>query len=157
MCLPAVAAAALIAAGTTAVGVIASNQQAKAYNRALEQQNTVRKTEIDKAATAEINARLREMRREQSRIMVAAGEAGLSLQSGGVEALLLDSLQQAELANDTSLANRESRKLASDAETQSRMQARTTLLGAGLQIGLAAGGAAMEAAQRRNAAIEAGR
>lgn len=156
MCLPAVAAAALIAAGTQAVGIVASNQMAKAQNRALQQQNDLRKKEIDKAATAEINARLREMRREQSRIMVAAGEAGLSLQSGSVETLLLDSIQQAELANDVSLANRESRKLASDAETQSRMQAKTTLLGAGLRIGLAAGGAAMGAQGRTNAATEAG-
>lgn len=157
MCLPAVAAAALIAGATQAVGVISANQQAKAANAALNQQNTVRKQEVDKAATAEINARLREMRREQSRIMVAAGEAGLSLQSGSVESLLMDSAMQAELANDASLANRESRKLASDAETQSRMQAKTTLLGAGLRIGLAAGGAAMGQSARTNAATEAGK
>lgn len=156
MCLPAVAAAALIGAVTTGVGVVVQNQQAKAYNRALNEQNTVRKKEIDKAAAAEINARLREMRREQSRIMVAAGEAGLSLQSGSVEALLMDSVMQAELANDTSLANRESRKLASDIETQSRMQAKTTLLGAGLRIGLSAGGAALGSAARANAAVAAG-
>lgn len=156
MCLPAVAAAALIAAGTQAVGIVASNQMAKAQNRALQQQNDLRKTEIDKAATAEINARLREMRREQSRIMVAAGEAGLSLQSGSVETLLMDSLMQAELANDVSLANRESRKLASDAETQSRMQAKTTWLGAGLRIGLAAGGSALGSAARTDAATASG-
>lgn len=145
MCIPAVAAAALIAAGTQAVGVISANQAAKQTNRALQAQNDQRKREIDRAATAEINNRLREMRREQARIQVAAGEAGLSLGSGSVEALLFDSLQQAELANDTSLANRESRKLASDADTASRLQAKTTLLGAGLRIGLAAGSAAMNA------------
>jgi hypothetical protein len=156
MCVPAIAAAALIAAGTQAVGVIASNQAAKAYNRSVNEQNVARKKEIDKAATAEINNRLREMRREQSRIVVAAGEAGLSLQSQSVEALLFDSLQQAELANDTSLANRESRKLAADDEAQSRMQSKTTLLGAGLRIGLAAGGAAMDQMGRTQAATDAG-
>jgi hypothetical protein len=157
MCIPAVAAAALVAGATQAVGTIASNAQAKAYNKAVNAQNTLRKKEIDQAATAEINERLREMRREQSRIVVAAGEAGLSLSSTSVETLLMDSMMQAELANDTSLANRESRKRASDAEAQSRMQAKTTLLGAGLQIGLAAGGAALGSAGRTKAATDAGK
>lgn len=156
MCIPAVAAAALVAGATQAVSVIAGNQAAKQYNRALNEQNATRKKEIDRAATAEINTRLREMRREQSRIMVAAGEAGLSLGSQSIETLLLDSVQQAELANDASLANRESRKLASDAETASKMQSKTTLLGAGLRIGLAAGGAAMGQQRRDNAATAAG-
>lgn len=142
MCIPAVAAAALIAAGTQAVSIIATNQAVKANNKAVQASNALRKEQIDKAATSEINQRLREARREQSRIMVAAGEAGLSLQSGGVESLLLDSIMQAELANDTSLANRESRKLASDAQARENLQSKTTLLGAGLRIGLAAAGAA---------------
>lgn len=141
MCLPALPAAILLAAGTTAVGVIQSNQAASAYNKNLNRQNALRKEEIDKASTAEINERLRAMRREQSRVMVAAGEAGLSLQSGGIEGLLLDSAMQAELAQDRSLANRESRRTASDAQSQSQMQAKTTALGAGLKIGLSAGGA----------------
>lgn len=156
MCIPAIAAAALIAGGTAAVGVIQSNAIAKATNNALNQQNALRKEEIDKAATAEINDRLREMRREQSRIMVAAGEAGLSLQSGGVESLLLDSAQQAELANDRSLANRESRRTASDAETQARMQSKYTPLGAGLKIGLAAGAAFANQSAADSAAIRKG-
>lgn len=144
MCNPLIAAAA-IAATTTAVSIIGQNQAASATNKALNAQNELRKKEIDQAATQEINSRLREMRREQSRIQVAAGEAGLSLSSGGIEALLRDSAMQAELANDASLANRESRKLASDAETQSRLQAKTTTLGAGLQIGLSAGSAFIKA------------
>ena len=140
MCVPALAAAALIGAGTAAVGVIQSNQAAKAYNKNLNAQNALRKEQIDDTATAEINDRLRAMRREQSRVMVAAGEAGLSLNSGGVEAMLLDSAMQAELSNDRSIANRESRRAASDAQTQSRMQSKYTALGAGLKIGLAAAG-----------------
>lgn len=156
MCLPAVAAVALVAAGTAAVGVIQQNAMASATNRALEQQNALRKEEIDDATTADINDRLREMRREQSRIMVAAGEAGLSLQSGGVESLLMDSAMQAELANDRSLANRESRKAASDASTQSQMQSKYTPLGAGLKIGLAAGGAFANQSAANSAAVRKG-
>jgi osmotically-inducible protein OsmY len=140
MCDPLTAAIA-IAAVSTGVQAIAGNQLASATNKALENQNRVRKEEIDKATTAEINDRLREKRREQGRILVAAGESGLSLTSGGVEALLLDSEMQAKLANDRSLANRESRKKASDAETLANMQSKTSALGAGLQIGLAAGNA----------------
>lgn len=146
MCDP-VTAAVAIAVATTATQTIAANQAAKQQNKALQNQNAVRKHEIDQAATSEINDRLREMRREQARIMVAAGESGLSLSSGSVESLLLDSAQQAELANDTSLANRESRKLASDAETQSKLQSKTTLLGAGLKIGLSAASAGLNASK----------
>lgn len=151
MCDPISAGLAIVAAATQAVSVVSQNQAASANNRAVEQQLGVRKKEIDQAATAEMNARLREARREQSRILVASGEAGLSLTSGGIESLLLDSVQQAELSNDASLANRESRKAAADAEAQSKVQAKTTVLGAGLQIGLAAGGSALNsvAAQRR--------
>lgn len=156
MCLPAIAGAALIAGAQVGLQTIIANQAASATNKALNQQNAVRKTEIDQAATAEINDRLRAMRREQARIQVAAGESGLSLGSQSVEALLQDSLMQAKLANDQSLANRESRKRASDAETQSRLQAKTTALGAGLKIGLAAGGAAFGQAAQTNAATARG-
>lgn len=156
MCVPALAAAVLIAGVTSAVGVIQSNQMAKATNRALNAQNALRKEEIDEATTAQVNDRLREMRREQSRIMVASGEAGLSLNSGGVEALLLDSAQQAELANDRSLANRESRKLASDAETQANMQSKYTPLGAGLKIGLSMAAAGMGQQASTQAAVNRG-
>lgn len=156
MCNPVIAAVAL-AAGTEAMSVISENQSAKQSNAAVQNQNAVRKKEIDQAATEEINQRLREMRREQSRIQVAAGEAGLSLQSGSIEALLMDSATQAELSNDVSLANRESRKIASDAETQSKLQAKTTMLGAGLRIGLAGASAGMKASGRSSAATSAGR
>ena len=140
MCNPLIAAVAL-AAVSTGVGIVAQNQAASASNKALTAQNELRKQQVDQAATAEINDRLREKRREQGRIMVAAGEAGLSLNSGGVESLLMDSTMQSELANQRSLANRESRKAASDAETNSKYQAKTTALGAGLQIGLSSASA----------------
>lgn len=147
MCNPIIAAVAVAAAVET-VSVIGQNQAASATNRALNEQNAVRKKQIDQAATQEVNERLRAMRREQSRIQVAAGQAGLSLGSGSLEALLMDSAQQAEIANDTSIANRESRKAASDAETQANMQSKTTALGAGLRIGLSAASAGIGASRK---------
>jgi len=139
MCVPMAVAAVALAAASTGIQAISSMQAAKQQGRAINAQNEQRQKEIDRASTAETNDRLREARREQARIAVAAGEAGLSLSSGSVAAMLMDSAMQAELANDRSLANRESRKAASAAEAQARMPARLTPLGAGLQIAMAAG------------------
>lgn len=150
MCNP-VLGAVLIAGATTAVTTIAQNQAAAATNKALMAQNELRKKQIDQQTTAEINARLRQMRREQSQIEVAAGESGLSLQSGSIETLLMNSATQAGLANETSLANRESRRAASDAETNANLQSSTTLLGAGLKIGLSAAGAGISASRKSQA------
>ena len=138
MCLPAAAAAVVLAAAAAAASVVSQIQSAKAQTKAINAQNDARQKEIDQAATGEINDRLREARREQGRIMVAAGEAGLNLSSGSVENLLMDSAMQAELSNDRSLANRESRKKAAAAEAQALIPSRPTALGAGLQISLAA-------------------
>jgi len=137
-----------IAVASAATSVIGEVQAANANNKAVNAQNIQRKKEIDQAATADINDRLREARREQGRIAAAAGEAGLSLGSGSVEALLLDSAQQAGLANSRSLANRESRKAASDAQAQTQITSKPTLLGAALKIGLS-GGAAYAGASKK--------
>jgi hypothetical protein len=131
----------------TGASVIGQNQAAAAQTKAINHQNDVRQHQIDQAATAEINDRLREQRREQGRIAVAAGEAGLSLQSGSVETLLMDSAQQANLANSRSLANRESRKLASAADAQAQIPSHATALGAGIQI--ASAGAKTYAAAKK--------
>lgn len=143
---------AAIAVVSTAVQVVGASQAAKQQAKAINKANATKQHEIDQAATAEINDRLREARREQGRIAVAAGEAGLSLSSGGVESLLLDSAMQAELANDRSLANRESRKKSAAAEAQVMMPSRATTLGAGLQIALAGGKAYMGASGQQKAA-----
>lgn len=141
---------AAIAVVTTTASVVGQAQAAKATNKAINQQNNAAQKQIDQSTTAEINDRLREARREQGRIAVAAGEAGLSLSSGSVEGLLYDSAQQASLSNDRSLANRESRKLATAAEAQARLQSTPTVLGAGLQIA-AAGLSAYGGAKARQA------
>ncbi|WP_109798678.1 virion core protein, T7 gp14 family [Novosphingobium meiothermophilum] len=148
MCVPAAIGAAIIAGATSAVQIISQNKAATATNKALQAANVERKKQIDQATTAEINNRLREMRREQSRIQVAAGEAGLSLSSGSIETLLMDSAMQAELSNKTSLANRESRRAASDAETASKFISTPSTLTAGLMIGLSAASAKMNASRK---------
>ena len=144
MCLPVVPAIAIgLAVATTAVSVVGQIQSANNYNKAVKAQHAARQEEIDDAATAEINARLRQARREQGRIMVAAGESGLNTSSPVVDALMNDVAMQATLANQQSLANRESRKRATTAEANAMMKSKPTLLGAGLQIGLAGANAAL--------------
>jgi hypothetical protein len=143
MCLPvALAIPIALAVATTAVGVVGQIQSANNANAAIKAQLKTKDHEIDQAATQEINDRLREARREQGRIMVAAGESGLSTTSGSVEALLTDAEMQATLANETSLANRESRRDAALAEANTNMVSKPTALGAGLQIALAGANAA---------------
>jgi hypothetical protein len=93
-----------------------------------------------KATSAELFDRTRAARREAGTTRAAAGEAGLSLNSGSIEALLLDTAMQTELSNSRSLANMESRNEANARELRSGLSQiqSPTLLGAGLQIGGAA-------------------
>jgi hypothetical protein len=146
MCLPAALAIPIaLATATTAVSVVGQIQSANAANAAVKAQLATKNKEIDQAATQEINNRLRQMRVEESRIAVAAGESGLSLDSGAIKALQSDAAMQAGLANQVSLANRESRKDAARAEANAQMVSKPTLLGAGLQIALSGANAAQGA------------
>jgi hypothetical protein len=145
MCLPAaILIPVALAAATTAASVVGQIQSANAANAQVKAQLAVKNKQIDQAATAEINERLRKMRVEESRIQVAAGESGLSLESGAVKALQADAEMQAGLSNETSLANRESRKEAARQEANANMTSKPTLLGAGLQIALAGASAAQK-------------
>lgn len=134
-----------LAVVTTAVSVVGQIQSANSKAAALRAQVKVKNQQIDDQATQEIDDRLREARREQGRIMVAAGESGLNTSSPVVEGLLNDASMQASLANQTTLANRESRKQATIAEANSLMPSKPTVLGAGLQIALAGANAAQAA------------
>lgn len=135
MCLPAAIAIPIaLAAAGTAVSVVGQIQSANAANASIKAQYKAETKQIDQAATADINNRLRQARREMGRIMVAAGESGLSTESGSVQALIEDAGMQASLANEQTLANRESRKSEAAAEANAHMVAKPTLLGAGLQI-----------------------
>lgn len=120
---------------STAASIVSETRAAKAQERAIYDQLAVAETEINDKASAEVNDRLREARREQGRIRVAAGEAGLRL-SGSVGLLLQDSLMQAGLANERTLGNREREIDAAYAEANSMLSRneRPTLLGAGLRL-----------------------
>lgn len=126
-----------LAVATTATSIVGQVQAANATNKAIAKQQKVQAKQINDQATQEVNDRLRQARRDEARILVAAGESGLSLESGAVKALALDAEAQATLDNQTSLANRESRQAASVADANAKLVSKPTALGAGLQIGLA--------------------
>jgi len=130
-----------IAAGVTAVAstgysLIAQSQAAKAQNRAIHQQLEFTNEEARRKASTEIFDTMRASRREQGRVRAAAGEAGLAL-TGSVDTLLMDSAMQAEMSNDRSIANQESRVAANVAEANSMFSQvqNVNAVGAGLQLG----------------------
>lgn len=139
---------AAIAIGVTSVAstvgsVVAQGKAAQQQVNAIEAQRRLINEENRLATSGDIFERDREARREQGRVRAAAGEAGLGLGSGAVETLLLDSAMQAELANQRSIANLESRRNATNQEAESatsQVKAPSTL-GAGLQIASSAVGA----------------
>lgn len=132
--------AAVVSTAQAVGGVIAQSKAAKAQTKAIKEQAAVVREENRMKASSELFDQGRAARREQGRIRAAAGEAGLGLNSGSIEGLLLDSAMQQELARDRSVANMESRNRANVMETQSALSQiqKPTLLGAGLQIGSAA-------------------
>ena len=122
-------------AGTTA-SVIGQAQTAKAQTKAINAQREVVREETRQEATGELFDQMRAARREQAQIRTAAGEAGLGLNSGSIEAILLDSAMQSELQGSRTIANMESKHRANEADASSmlsRVQS-PTVLGAGLQI-----------------------
>lgn len=145
MCDPVSASIALAVVGATqAVGsVIAQSKNAKAQTKAIRAQQERVAEETRDAASAELFDQMRGARREQAKIRTAAGEAGLGLNGGSIEALLFDSAMQMELQGSRTIANMESRQAANNAEAESMLSQvqKPTLLGAGLQIaGAAASG-----------------
>lgn len=145
MCDPVTAAIAVgvTAVAGTAANVVAQTKAANAQQRAINEQLAVTREETRQEATAQLFDQMRAARREQGRIRTAAGEAGLSLDSGSIEGLLLDSATQMELQGDRTLANMESRHNANVAEASSMMSQiqKPTALGAGLQIASSAASA----------------
>lgn len=125
-----------LAVATTAVSVVGQIQSANKANARIQAEHDAKQHEVDLQTSEAISTRLREARREQGRIMVAAGESGLNTSSPVVEGLLNDAAMQATLSNQESLANRESRKREITAEANAAMVTKPTALGAGLQIAL---------------------
>lgn len=104
-----------------AASIATQNKAAKVQEKAINDQLLVSREETRQEATAEMFDNMRAARREAGRTRAAAGEAGLSLDSGSVEALLMDSAMQSEMKNDRTLANMESRHNANVAEGNSMM------------------------------------
>lgn len=139
MCDPVTAA---IAVGVTTVAssvgqVVAQSKSAKAQTKAIRSQQALMKEETRREASAQLFDQMRAARREQGKVRVSAGEAGLGLNSGSVEGLLYDTAMQMEQQGGRTLANMESRHASNTAEAASALSRiqKPTALGAGLQIG----------------------
>lgn len=119
-----------------AASIAAEIKGAKAQTKAIKEQAAVAREETRAEATAELFDNMRAARREAGRTRATAGEAGLDLGSGSVEALLMDSAMQSELKNDRTIANMESRHNSNVAEANSMLSRiqKPTALGAGLRI-----------------------
>lgn len=154
MCDP-ITISAAIGVVSAAASSVAQIKSAKAQTKAIREQQAVVREENRQVATAETFDVMRAARREQAKIRTTAGEAGLSLDSGSVEGLLLDSAMQSELARDRVLANLESRHSAATAEASSALSRiqKPTALGVGLNIATAAadGWASIDAAKLKKA------
>lgn len=124
-----------LSVATTAAGIVTQVKAAKAQERAIAAQLAQSETEINDKATAEINERQRAARREQARIKVAAGQAGLQL-GGSIDALLADSMMQAGLSEEALRDNQENqlRSVRSEANAAYSRVNKPSLLSAGLQL-----------------------
>src|SRR3546814_18106584 len=72
-------------------------------------QQEVAREETRLSASADLFDQMRSARREQAKIRTSAGEAGLSLNSGSIESLLMDSAMQMELQGDRTIRSEERR------------------------------------------------
>ena len=124
-----------LAVVSTATQVIGEIQSAKQQTRAIDAQLAQQQQQIQSQQTAELNDRQRQARREQARIKVAAGQAGLNI-SGSVTDLLNDSVMQNSLAAERTNINADNQQKAAVAEANSMYSriSRPTILGAGLRI-----------------------
>jgi hypothetical protein len=123
---------------STAASVVSQVSAANAQNKAIEAQTQQSYEQIAKQQGAEETDRARAARKEQARIKVAAGESGLQL-GGSIEQLLMDSQMSTGLANERTSLNADNARASTGAEANrmfSQVQ-KPTLLGAGLQIGMA--------------------
>ncbi|MFK0297687.1 hypothetical protein ACIQTU_00560 [Brevundimonas sp. NPDC090276] len=126
---------AAVALTTTAANIYAGNKAASAASRTIDSQLAQSEAEIAKAEVSEVNDRLRLQRKEQARIKVAAGEAGLQF-GGSIEALLKDSLMQTQLSQERTRMNAQSQResVRAEANAMYSRNPKTNALGAGLQL-----------------------
>lgn len=127
-----------LAVASTAAAVVTEVRASKSQTKAIKTQLAQTNIEIDQKATTELNDRQRATRREQARVKVAAGEAGLQL-GGSIDLLLADSLMQSGLAAERTNQNADNERLNATAEANSMLSRVETpsLLGAGLRLATA--------------------
>lgn len=130
----------ITAIASEAVSIVSEIKAAEAQKKAIKNEAKVAREETREEATGELFDSMRAARREAGRTRAAAGEAGLSLDSGSVEALLMDSAMQSEFKNDRTLANMESRHKANTSEANSMLSRiqKPNALTAGLRLGATA-------------------
>lgn len=135
--------ATVLAVATTAASVVSQVKTANAQEKALRNQMAVASEENRQVASAELFDQARAARIEKGRVLTAAGEAGLGINSGSIQSLLTDIAMQKTLQGDRTIANMESRQAQNNAEAESAMSniSKPTVLGAGLQIASAGIGA----------------
>jgi hypothetical protein len=124
-----------LSVATTAASIVGEVQAAKSQTAAIHEQLAEVTQQVDQKAGAEINERQRAARREQGRMKVAAGEAGLQL-GGSIDLLLKDSAMQAGLSEERTLDNRNNDIIAANREATSALSKveSPTILGAGLRL-----------------------
>lgn len=120
MCDPVTAVVVGVAALTSVGNSLSQRASVKAQAKNLSNQAQAASDEATREASAEMFDNMRAARREAGKTRAAAGEAGLSLESGSVEDLLMDSAMQSELKNDRTLANLESRNKQINNELQAK-------------------------------------
>lgn len=127
-----------LSVASTAASLVSQVKSARVQEAAIREQLATSQNEINDKATGAVNERLREARREQARVKVAAGEAGLQL-GGSIDLLLQDITMQAGLSTERIKQNRDNEMANVNAEANSMLSRveRPTLLGAGLQLATA--------------------
>ncbi|HEX3888495.1 MAG TPA: hypothetical protein VHW05_13440 [Phenylobacterium sp.] len=135
MCDP-VTALAVVSVVSTAASVATEIQGAQAQNKAIGQQLQQQNQQANVQEVSSLNDRARQARVEQGRMAVAAGEAGLQLDSGSVEQMLLNSAMQQKQANEAIETNRDNQVAANTSEANryySSVQ-EPSVIGAGLRL-----------------------
>lgn len=138
----------VVAVASTAASIVQTNTMAKRTEKAINAQAAVQREETRDEATSELFDQMRAARREAGKTRAAAGEAGVNLNSGSIEALLMDSAMQTELKNDRTIANMESRHNQNVTEANAAMSRieKVSPIQAGIQLA-AAGASAWSGVQ----------
>lgn len=127
---------------SSTVSAVEQNKSAKRQIAAINEMADNQREQIGQQEGAEISDSLRQARRDQSRIAVAASQSGLNL-SGSVDTLLADAGMQATLRNENTSLNADiQRQQAIDSANANLSRVnKPSALSSGLQIASATAGA----------------